>query len=72
MIRHLSLSELIRGLPALYNGAIYQHPKVETFSVKRLDADSKETALIEIDGEPLGRLPVEISVLPGAIRFLMP
>src|SRR5439155_17612433 len=72
VIRYLSLAELVWNLPALYNGRIYSHPKVEWCRAKSVKADSRETALIEIDGEPLGRLPIEISVLPKAIRVWMP
>jgi len=72
VIRYLSLLELVRNLPALYNGRIYSHPKVQSHRVKVVHADSREPALIEIDGEPLGRLPIEVSVLPKAIRVLIP
>ena len=72
VIRYLSLWELVKGLPALYNGSIYSHPKVKAYRVKRVEATSREPALIEIDGEPLGRLPIEISIVPNAIRVLMP
>lgn len=72
VIGHLSLFELIKSLPTLYNGSIYGHPKVKSYRAKRLQADAREPALIEIDGEPLGRLPIEISIVPNAIRVLMP
>ena len=72
VIRYLSLFELLKGLPMLYNGSIYTHPKVKAYRAKRIEAKSKETALIEIDGEPLGRLPIEISIVPNAIRVLLP
>ena len=72
VIRYLSVPELVWNLTALYNGRIYSHPKVESYRATRVNADSRETALIEIDGEPLGRLPIEISVLPKAIRVWMP
>jgi diacylglycerol kinase family enzyme len=61
---------LVRNLRLLYNGEIYRHPKVKFFRVMSIRADSTQTALIEIDGEPLGRLPVEISIVPRAIRLL--
>ena len=72
LIRDLTLFELVKSLPALYNGRIYEHPKVESYRAKQVHAVSDDLALIEIDGEPLGRLPIEISVLPGAIRVLLP
>jgi YegS/Rv2252/BmrU family lipid kinase len=71
-IRHVSLPDLVRNLPLLYNGKIYSHPKVERRQARRIEARSEETALIEIDGEPLGKLPVQISIVPKAIRVLVP
>jgi diacylglycerol kinase (ATP) len=72
VIRHLSLSQLAKDLPQLYSGGIYSHPKVQAFRVNHLSAASSEPVFIEIDGEPLGSLPVEISILPKAIRVWMP
>jgi diacylglycerol kinase (ATP) len=72
VIRHLSFVELLKGVPTLYNGSIYSHPKVKAYRARRVEADSSESTLIEIDGEPLGRLPIEISVVPNAVRLLMP
>lgn len=72
VIRYLSLFELLKGLPVLYNGSIYGHPKVKAYRARRIEAACGESALIEIDGEPLGRLPIEISIVPSAIRVLMP
>jgi diacylglycerol kinase (ATP) len=75
VMRHLPLFDLVKSLPALYNGGIYSHPKVEAHRVKHVKADCKERvepALIEIDGEPLGRLPIEISILPKTLRLLLP
>jgi diacylglycerol kinase (ATP) len=72
VVRQLSLFELVKGIPTLYNGGILTHPKVQAYRTKRLEANSKETVLIEIDGEPLGRLPIEISIVPSAIRVLIP
>ena len=72
VIKYLPLLELVRSLPLLYNGGIYSHPKVESHRVKHLKAESKEPSLIEIDGEAPGQLPIEISVVPMAIRVLMP
>ena len=72
VVRHLRLPELVRNVRVLYNGGILSHPKVESYRVKSLRAESQETVLLEIDGEPLGQLPVEISVVPQAIRVFFP
>jgi diacylglycerol kinase (ATP) len=70
LIRFLRLPELIRNLRLLYNGEIYRHPKVQFLRVTKLRAESTESVPIEIDGEVVGRLPVEISVVPLAMRIL--
>jgi diacylglycerol kinase (ATP) len=72
VIRYLSLFGLLKGMPTLYNGSILTHPKVKAYRAKRVEAKSKETVLIEIDGEPVGRLPVEIAIAPKAVRVLIP
>ncbi len=71
VIPHLPPLQIVKNLPLLYNGGILSHPDVEAYRVKRLKADSPETVLIEIDGEPAGRLPAEISILPKTMRVLV-
>jgi len=68
IVRHTRLHQLMCNIPMLYNGKILRHPRVESYRVRTLTADSRENVLVEIDGEALGRLPVEIAVVPGAIR----
>ena len=68
IVRHISLHQLVRNMPMLYNGKILSHPRVESYRVKTITADSRETVLVEIDGEALGRLPIEIVMIPSAIR----
>lgn len=72
VIRYLPIPELVRGLPMLYNGKIFDHPKVTFNRAKRVEAWSEDTTLIEIDGEPLGKLPIDVSIIPKAIRVLIP
>ena len=72
VIRYLSLPELVKSVPTLYSGGIYSHPNVESHRVKHLEAESGEPVLIEIDGEAVGRLPIEISMVPKAVRVSMP
>jgi YegS/Rv2252/BmrU family lipid kinase len=72
VVRYLPLFKLLMGIPTLYNGDILKHPKVTAYRAKHVQATSTEQVLVEIDGEPLGRLPMEISVVPNAIRVLIP
>ena len=71
-IRQLGMFEFIRDLPVLYSDDIYQHPKVDHFRATRIRAESDEITRVEVDGEGLGRLPLEITVLPRILTVLAP
>ena len=70
VIGYVSLFELLASARMLYNGRILDHPKVQSFRARHVKAESTEPTLSEIDGEPLGQLPVEIELLPQALRIL--
>jgi diacylglycerol kinase (ATP) len=69
VVEFLPALQLLRNLPLLYNGKIYSHPKIQFHRVQSVGADSKKTILVEVDGETVGRLPIEISVMPQALRM---
>lgn len=71
-IDRLNWFELIRDLRILYSENVYVHPKVRHFRAKRVVAESDEITRIEVDGEALGRLPLEATVLPRALGLLVP
>ncbi len=70
-IDRLTTYEFVRDLPVLYSDNIYQHPKVRHFRASRIRAESPETTRVEVDGEALGRLPLEISLLPRRLPILV-
>jgi YegS/Rv2252/BmrU family lipid kinase len=73
VVGRLSVAELVWNLPKLFDGRVYEHRKVSFHRTTRLSAESLEgDSAIEIDGEPLGRLPLRIEVLPGALRMVVP
>jgi len=72
VIDSLGALELARDLPVLYSDDIYRHPKAHHYRVKQLLAEAAEPTGIEIDGEPLGRLPLEVTVISRALRVLAP
>jgi YegS/Rv2252/BmrU family lipid kinase len=72
VIHHLGLLQLARDLPVLYSSDIYRHPKTRHFRARHVEALCDQPASIEVDGEPLGRLPLEITVMPRAIDVLAP
>jgi len=72
VIEYLRLWEAVRDFPILYSDNVYRHPKVRHLRAKRLVAEADEPVRIEIDGEPLGTLPLEIAALPGRLQVLVP
>jgi diacylglycerol kinase (ATP) len=63
------LGVLLGILPKLYSGNHVHHPKVRTArgAAFRFDSAGVET-LVDLDGEMVGRLPLEVTVLPQAFR----
>ena len=71
VIDYLSLFEMVRDIRILYSDNVYQHPKAHHFRAQRIRAESGETARLEIDGEPLGMLPLEVTVLPQCLQVMV-
>ncbi len=71
LVRDMRLRELLPQLGKIYRGTHLTHPKVELFQAKRVVAKSHDEVWLDVDGEPLGTLPVELHVLPRAIRVIV-
>ncbi len=71
VVRKVGKLALLAQFPKLYRGTHLGHPAVTHASGRRLEAYAVGGAevLLDLDGEPLGRLPVEIEVLPRALGF---
>lgn len=72
VIDNMSRFEAVRDFRVLYSDNIYRHPKVKHLRATRLHAEADEAVRLEIDGEPLGTLPLEITVLPRLLPVLAP
>ena len=62
------LEVLTTILPKLYSGAHVHHPKVRTGRGTSFRFASDVETLVDLDGEMVGRLPLEVTVLPQAFR----
>ncbi|MGD8984625.1 MAG: diacylglycerol kinase family lipid kinase [Desulfobacteraceae bacterium] len=71
VIGDLSLPEVFWHLPKLYNGKLLEVGKVSAFEAKKVEADSDQQVLLDVDGEPLGALPVVIEIVPNALPLVM-
>jgi YegS/Rv2252/BmrU family lipid kinase len=69
-IDRLNWFELIRDIRVLYSENLYVHPKTRHFRAKRIVAESDEITRVEVDGEALGRLPLEAAVFPRALNLI--
>jgi len=65
-VEFLSLSRFI------YSGRHLDRPKIGTARGTQVEVASEAEALIDLDGEQVGRLPLRASVLRAAIRLLVP
>ena len=68
----LSVWDYLKNLGSLRKGKKISHPQVSYHKTQEIRIESKEACGIEADGEYVGQLPTTITVLPQAIRFLMP
>ena len=70
LVEEVSLAEVLKRIRLLYNGNVYIHPKVHHWQARRVRVDGD--APLELDGEPLGRLPLEAEILPQALPVICP
>ncbi len=71
VIDYMNMFRLLRDIRILYSGEIYEHPKTRHLRGTRIEAWAEEPTLVEIDGEPLGMLPLEITLLPAKLPVLI-
>ena len=55
-------------LPKVYSGAHAHHPKVRMSRGTSFRFESAVETLVDLDGETVGRLPLDVSVLPHAFH----
>jgi len=60
---------MLRFLPGFYSGWAAQAQGVFSRSCQRVSILAKDEANIEFDGDPHGRLPADVWILPGAVRI---
>jgi diacylglycerol kinase family enzyme len=70
VVGDLTLAEVFRHLPKLYNGKLFQLEKVNTLVGKRVEASSDQRVLLDVDGEQPGQLPAVIDMVPSALLLI--
>jgi YegS/Rv2252/BmrU family lipid kinase len=70
VIGDLSLAAACRNLPRLYNGRIGRIAQVSMMTATRIEAESAQKVLLDVDGEQPGRLPLSAEIVPRALRII--
>ncbi|HMO41458.1 MAG TPA: diacylglycerol kinase family lipid kinase [Saprospiraceae bacterium] len=72
LARRVSKLGVIFNIWRFYNGTLPQHPKIDIFQTKHIEVLSEQNVGLEADGELLGETPVTCTILPGALRVIVP
>jgi YegS/Rv2252/BmrU family lipid kinase len=64
--------ELIANLRRLFDGSILEYEKVRALRVPRLSVECAQPVGVQADGELIGETPATFSVLPRALRVVVP
>src|SRR5271157_5703097 len=72
LVERVCLVEVAANLRLLYSGDIWSHPKVHHWRAARVRAEVSPATPLELDGEPVGTLPLEAEVLPRSLRLIVP
>jgi diacylglycerol kinase (ATP) len=72
VVAGLSKAQLLAKLYSIYRGTHLKDPAVRSYRGRVIEALGPPAVRLEVDGEPLGALPVRIEVLEGALSMLAP
>ncbi len=64
--------EMLGMAPALFRGTHLEHPRVLAKTATSVRLDSDTTVKLDVDGEPLGRLPASMELLPARLPVAIP
>ncbi|MGH9326176.1 MAG: diacylglycerol/lipid kinase family protein [Terriglobia bacterium] len=71
VIQYMNMFRVLRDIRVLYSGEVYDHPKTRHLRGTQIEASATSETLVEVDGEPLGMLPLEVTVLPRKLPVMM-
>ena len=71
IIQRMRKGEIIRNLRRLYDGSVYEHPKIKWYRGKDIKIDSDPLIHVEADGESLGHSPIEFRVIPRSVNVIV-
>jgi YegS/Rv2252/BmrU family lipid kinase len=69
LVGDLSRLAALRELPGIYQAKHLKNPQVEIVQARSVRIEGSASARVHLDGEPFGTVPVEVTILPGAVRM---
>jgi len=70
LVRGLSIPRLLKNFPSIFAGTHGQHPSVSFYSAKKVQISSADPSSVDLDGEPLGVIPMDVSILPKVLEVI--
>jgi len=70
LVGDASLVDVVTMLPRVFSGGHVGHPTVALHRARTVRVTGPTDVLVQADGEVIGTLPMEISVMPRALRVL--
>lgn len=71
-IGDVTKADFVRTFPKIYRGTHVRHPKIETLRGRVVRIESDEPLPVALDGEQPGTTPLEVDLVPGALRLRVP
>jgi diacylglycerol kinase (ATP) len=72
LVGKMNKLKLMCWVPTIFFGAHLRLKQVEYFQAKQIRIEAERELELYADGEFAGRTPVEIGILPGALRVIVP
>jgi len=72
IIHELSRARFLTLMPTVFTGAHVHQPVVEVIRARTIEIAASRPFRVYADGDPIADLPARISVLPGAMRVIVP
>jgi YegS/Rv2252/BmrU family lipid kinase len=71
LIKKLGKFTVVKEISRLYDGSFINHPKVSTFTGKKIKITSNPPISLEADGESLGHSPFVFEIIPRSLKVVV-
>jgi diacylglycerol kinase (ATP) len=72
IIDDIGKPDLILSLPRIYKGTHLTHPKVTLMRARKVEIKPAVRMAVQADGELLGEAPARFSIMPAALKVVIP